>query len=65
MRATARRADIDPTSCGSCGNVCALANAASPCIAGRCVLGACTPGFGNCDSNTTNCTALRRFTIAA
>ena len=42
------------TSCGSCGTPCNLANAAETCPSGVCTLGACTAGFGNCDSQASN-----------
>ncbi|WP_437954852.1 hypothetical protein WME76_25190 [Sorangium sp. So ce119] len=38
-------------SCGGCGAVCALANAAESCLAGTCVIGACEPGFANCNAS--------------
>ena len=38
------------TNCSGCGVSCNLANAAETCISGSCTLGACDPGFGNCNS---------------
>ncbi len=46
--------DVDVANCGTCANYCALPNAASPCVAGRCTLGACLTGYGNCDANPAN-----------
>ena len=42
------------THCGACGNACSFANANASCTAGTCVIGSCTAGFGNCDSNGAN-----------
>jgi hypothetical protein len=42
--------------CGFCGNACTLVNASATCVSGNCVLDACVPGFGNCDSiESTGC----------
>lgn len=43
-----------PMSCGACGMVCNLANATAACAAGMCVIGACRPGFADCDNNPAN-----------
>jgi hypothetical protein len=43
-----------PTNCGSCGNVCQLANATAGCPAGTCTVASCNPGWGNCDGNPAN-----------
>ncbi|MHB1845846.1 MAG: hypothetical protein ACYCWW_13550 [Deltaproteobacteria bacterium] len=40
--------------CGSCATSCSFANAAAACIGGACELGACDPGFANCDALTAN-----------
>ncbi len=40
--------------CGGCGMACAPANATGVCTAGRCGIGACNAGFGNCDGNPNN-----------
>jgi len=40
--------------CGSCGNVCDLANANESCAGGVCGIGSCTAGSGNCDGNVAN-----------
>ncbi|UJR81301.1 hypothetical protein [Sandaracinus amylolyticus] len=37
------------TDCGGCGVACALANAAESCASGTCTLGACEPGWGDCN----------------
>jgi hypothetical protein len=44
----------DTFHCGACGHACAFANAGASCAAGACVMGACAPGFGNCDGNPSN-----------
>ena len=42
--------------CGGCNVGCDLANAAESCGGGSCLLGACDPGFANCDNNpATGC----------
>ncbi len=44
-----------PLHCGACGNVCApLPHATAGCAAGACGIGACDPGFGDCDGNPQN-----------
>ncbi len=41
--------------CGMCGKVCTpLANAAASCAASACGLGACNPGYTDCDKNPAN-----------
>ncbi|MBL8602616.1 MAG: hypothetical protein JNK72_11900 [Myxococcales bacterium] len=40
--------------CGRCGNACAFGNAAARCAMGVCGLGACNPGFADCDGNAAN-----------
>ncbi|MDP3275778.1 MAG: hypothetical protein Q8Q09_11320 [Deltaproteobacteria bacterium] len=40
--------------CGACGMACSFANAAASCASSACVLGSCSGGFGNCDSNPAN-----------
>ena len=42
------------TNCGTCGSACDLPNATASCAAGRCVLGACNPGFADCDGDPAN-----------
>jgi hypothetical protein len=44
----------DPMNCGSCGNVCALANATSTCTAGNCTVVTCAPGHYNLDGIDAN-----------
>jgi hypothetical protein len=44
--------------CGGCNVPCALANAAESCAGGLCLLGACDPGFTDCDKDAkTGCEA--------
>jgi len=44
----------DPNNCGSCGRVCAFANAVAGCSAGACTLVACLPDFHNADGVNGN-----------
>ncbi len=51
-------AQDDPRNCGRCGLVCSFANAAALCSAGRCVRGACAPGWYDLDGDpATGCEA--------
>ena len=43
-----------PSSCGSCGRACSLANATAGCAAGQCTVASCNAGYGNCDSVASN-----------
>ncbi|MFO0609192.1 MAG: hypothetical protein U0324_38870 [Polyangiales bacterium] len=53
-------------SCGRCGNACAVPNAVAGCDAGRCVVGACNPGFADCDGAPANgCEVDTRSTPAS
>ncbi len=53
------------TNCGACGTTCAYANASATCTSGRCGLGVCTTGFGNCDGVIANgCEANLATTVA-
>lgn len=46
------RTSADLLHCGACGAPCpALPNAVSSCAGGRCALGACLPGFRDCNGN--------------
>jgi hypothetical protein len=49
--------------CGGCNVACARTNAAESCATGSCVLGACDPGFGNCDSMAANGCELATNTL--
>ncbi len=40
--------------CGQCANACNPPNATAVCTDGRCAIGQCTAGFGDCDGNPTN-----------
>ncbi|WP_156338033.1 hypothetical protein [Chondromyces crocatus] len=39
----------DTANCGACGTVCSFPNATATCNAGACSLGACLPGFADCN----------------
>jgi hypothetical protein len=43
-----------PLHCGACGIACSFPNAAGACTASVCGLGACNPGFGNCNANPSD-----------
>jgi sugar lactone lactonase YvrE len=46
---------LDAGNCGGCGNACgAPPNATAGCTGGICGVGACNPGFGDCDGDPTN-----------
>jgi len=49
--------DVDLSNCGDCNNGCvAPPHAAATCVSGICGLGACDPGYANCDgSDGTGC----------
>ncbi len=36
--------------CGLCGNQCVVANGTAACVAGACIISACTPTFANCNN---------------
>jgi hypothetical protein len=40
--------------CGFCGNACSFANGSAACVAGKCTLAGCNPGYGDCDGNPAN-----------
>lgn len=42
------------TNCAGCGNACSFPNAVPLCVSGDCTLGACLPGFENCDGIAAN-----------
>ena len=44
----------DVNNCGGCGVRCSFANASASCGAGVCAMGACNPGFADCDGNPAN-----------
>lgn len=48
------RTSDSATNCGVCGRVCASVNASSVCSVSLCGLGACDPGFANCDEEPAN-----------
>jgi hypothetical protein len=49
--------------CGMCGRRCMFANATASCRDGVCRLGACMPGFDNCDSMPGNGCEARIDTV--
>jgi hypothetical protein len=47
--------DTDASNCGACGQKCtAPAGGTASCMASKCALGGCMPGFADCDMNATN-----------
>lgn len=49
----------DPNNCGACGVSCVIANAAAVCTGGQCAMGACLPGYSDCDGQIDNgCEAM-------
>lgn len=56
---------LDPQNCGQCGNACPTpANATGTCTKGVCGIGACDPGYENCDANPANgCEAALQTSI--
>ncbi|MBN2196302.1 MAG: hypothetical protein JW751_26045 [Polyangiaceae bacterium] len=46
--------DTTVSDCGECGRVCSFANAARSCEGGNCLMGACNPGFDNCNGFTND-----------
>jgi len=44
----------DVMNCGTCGRACSLPNAGSSCSGGVCRIGACTPGFANCNGSESD-----------
>lgn len=46
--------EIDPNHCGVCATVCTSTNATPVCGKGACALGACLPGWGDCDQSAVN-----------
>ncbi|MBI5515446.1 MAG: hypothetical protein HY909_16825 [Deltaproteobacteria bacterium] len=54
----------DASNCGTCRNVCVVANGTAACAAGACAVGACNTGFGDCDTNPANgCETDTRSTV--
>jgi len=61
----------DASNCGSCGNICSIANGTAACNAGICGVAACDAGFLNCNNvcrnlatDPENCGACGNFCIA-
>lgn len=50
------RLEMDPENCGACRRECTNANAegSASCTAGQCSIGACLPGFTDCDMDAAN-----------
>jgi hypothetical protein len=46
--------DTSAANCRFCGNACTFQHAAGSCQGGTCSLGACAPGFDNCDGDPAN-----------
>ena len=46
--------NYDPLHCGSCRHRCHYDNGVGKCDSGRCYLGACVPGWGDCDAVMSN-----------
>jgi len=46
--------NTDEENCGFCGNVCSYDHAAASCQNGECQMGACDPGYGDCDHDDQN-----------
>jgi len=44
----------NPSDCGSCGKVCAIANGTAGCSSSACTVASCNPGFADCDGNPAN-----------
>jgi hypothetical protein len=44
---------VSTSHCGGCGNACSTTGGTPSCSGGMCSI-ACSPGFGNCDSNAAN-----------
>jgi hypothetical protein len=44
----------DAQNCNACGAACNFPNAIGMCVNSACVLGACLPGFGDCDNDPSN-----------
>ena len=45
---------FDPANCGACGTVCKVPGATAACLGGKCVVGRCDAGFGDCDRDPLN-----------
>lgn len=43
-----------PANCGSCGNVCNVANGTAGCTGGNCNIASCNSGFADCDTQYAN-----------
>jgi hypothetical protein len=45
---------FDPSNCGTCGVVCAFANATAACLGGGCFLASCSAGHADCNRDQTD-----------
>ncbi len=51
---------VDPGNCGACGTVCVVERAFPACVAGKCAVGDCLPGWFNVDGKPENgCECLK------
>lgn len=41
----------DPANCGACGHACTAEHGTPACVDGHCAVGACDPGFADCDQS--------------
>jgi Cys-rich repeat protein len=44
----------DPDNCGKCGMSCDANHAVGSCAAGKCMVGSCNPGWGDCNNDGTD-----------
>jgi len=55
----------DPQHCGMCNSVCEFPNAEATCAAGKCTMGVCKPGYGDCTSGAGCETRVNTLTHCA
>ena len=44
----------DPRNCGACGTICNPPHGAGACVAGKCTLGTCAPGWADCNKDPSD-----------